>query len=846
MKKLLTLIIILSVTFPTGCVVQKKSTLNQLKQRKNPIEAMQLPPRKKPSIDSGKMKAGREDAFMDDEEEISVPEGTAVGLPPDIDFSPLDRIPSKPVQRNVVVQDDKIPLMQGPGTRFKQLGTASANQTYRLLRIQRGPSNQEPWYLVEDDKNNKFFISSKQSSIVEDTVEPKERAATKMKPAFTVKKEYIQKRKTHSLRKIQSAFDPTPTIPEELKKAKHISLNFEGTELYDVITTFCELLQIDYVIEGNITGTVTLQTFNKIQVEDLYDVLEQILAVHNITVVQSGHFYRFIPVQEAGKKPLSIHYANDPNIPPNERPIIQIIPLKHISVESMKNIISPLLTKHASFIEIPETNNLMMIELASNVKRIVKVVEALDIDKLASSDIQLYKLNNADAELVVGELHEIFNSMGYSEAIGESLTFLSLGRLNSIMVVNAFESLLPTIEFWVNKLDQPISQGKVSTFVYYVQHGDAEKMAELINGIFEQDSSTASKDNFPKVKKVSFGKEDTKEKTDKSKTTTSDSTSKTAPKIKIKGGIEEAFDGELTVIPDADTNALIIRTSPRNYPAVLEVLKKLDLLPQQVLIEVLIVDLTVDKDTQTGLEWALKRNSGSNRFSGGVAPSDGSTLGSAIGTVTSSFLPGGSFLVQEPGRLIAQLQAFASESKANVLANPILVTSDNKAANISITDEIPIDSTTITQTGTAQPLTQTTVEFRDVGVKLDILPKINSDNFVNLKIEQEISSQGPVVGNTPSFNVRKVKTEVVLKDNQILVMGGLMRTTETESNDGIPFLKDIPYLGHFFKNEQVTENKTELMLFITPHIISNTEDSEYITRQFQKKLGDMNRFRKRS
>ena len=204
----------------------------------------------------------------------------------------------------------------------------------------------------------------------------------------------------------------------------------------------------------------------------MYSVLEQILALNNIAVVKSGNFYRFLKAPEAAKKPLSIHYSNDPSIPDKERMIIQIVPLRYISVESMKKIISPLLTANASFIEIPETNNLMMIEMAYNVKRIIKVVQALDIDKLASSDIQLYKLRNADSETLVKELEEIFTSMGYKEALGDSLSFLSLSRLNSVLVVNAFDKILPTIEFWVNRLDQPVSEGEVSTFVYYVQNGD--------------------------------------------------------------------------------------------------------------------------------------------------------------------------------------------------------------------------------------------------------------------------------------------------------------------------------------------------------------------------------------
>ncbi len=173
------------------------------------------------------------------------------------------------------------------------------------------------------------------------------------------------------------------------------------------------------------------------------------------------------------------------------------------------------------------------------------------------------------------------------------------------------------------------------------------------------------------------------------------------------------------------------------------------------------------------------------------------------------------------------------------MANPILITSDNKEASISITDDIPIESSVITTPTAGQPLTQSTIEFRSVGIKLSILPKINSDNYVNLKINQEISNLGPVFQNTPSFTTRTIKTEVVLKDNQVLVMGGLIRTTETETVEGIPLLMDIPWLGRLFSTHATETTQTELMLFIIPHIISNTDDSNFITEQFKRKLGGL-------
>jgi general secretion pathway protein D len=806
-------IFILSTAY-YGCGVTKKSTMHRLTNKADNIDSMVLPNRHK----NKKI------------EEL-------------IDPQKIKDIPKSAILKKIRITGSNAPLLKGPGSQYQKIRTATKGDLFDLIRVERGYGKGQTWYLIEDSTGSKFFISSQFSRIIREKPAPVMKVALKnksIKPGplnvseEKIEKVELQKRKKVSLDKIQTVVSVEPPLPEELKEAKHITLNFEGTELYDVITTFCELLKIDYVIEGNVEGKVTLQTFNKIPVGDLYSVLEQILALNNVTVVKSGNFYRFLNAPDAAKKPLSIHFADDPSIPNKERMIIQVIPLQHISVESMRKIITPLLTTNASFIEVPETNNLMMIEMAYNIKRIVKVVQALDIDKLASSDIQLYKLRNADSEVLVKELEEIFSSMGYKEALGDSLSFLSLTRLNSILVVNAFDKILPTIEFWVNRLDQPVSEGDVSTFVYYVQNGDAEVLAGLLFGIFSSPGSATSttSDSATKPKAAEVTKANIPG--DKSSLPKAKS-----PLVQTTSGINDDFEGDITILPDVDTNALIIRTSPRNYPAILALINKLDLLPQQVLIEVLIVDLSIDESTAAGLELALQNPGGpnANTLAGGISAStsNANALGTSIGTATASFLKGGSFFVGQPDKIIAQLQLFASDSKTNVLANPILVTSDNKPANISITDEIPIVQEANTPSG-AGAIVSSTVEFRSVGIKLNITPKINSKNFINLKINQEISSRGADVGTQPSFNTRQVKTEVVLKDNQVLVMGGLMRTDTTDTTTGIPILKDLPYIGKLFGSDTTSLKKTELMIFITPHVISNTDDSEFVTHQFKKRL----------
>jgi general secretion pathway protein D len=836
MNKLLHIALIAIFVVAAACSHQTKSSPDRLQKTGNLVDAMRLPPQNAKASRSNKNKSPHTIEIRAGDAPYQETKKPLVKLAEEvIDKKQLRKIPAKSAMKAVKISGNNVPLRQGPGPKFKKLGVASKGQTFELLRVKDSPSTGTPWYFVRNNVNQKFFVSALLSSIQE---KQKETAL----PTYTrPDKEVLQKKETVSPGHFRTPFDPAPPLPKSLVKAKHITLNFEGTEVYDVITTFCELLQIDYLIEGNLKGKVTLQTFNEIPVRDLYVVLEQILALHNIAVVKRGSFYRFVPAKDAGKKPLGIYYGNDPLIPPQERMIIQIIPLKYVSAKSMKKILTPLLSQNATFIDFPETENIMLVEMAINVKRILNLVEALDIDKLASSDIQLFKLNHADSETVVAELEEVFSSMGYAESLGNSLNFLSLSRMNSILVVNAFERILPSIEFWIKKLDQPISEGDSSTFVYYIQNGDATSMSGLLNEIFQSQNDSSNKpDNGPKVKKL-YDNADNKlqklnPKKDKKQSNDKPKQKKTAS-VQTQGGIADNFQGEIVIIPDPDTNSLVIRTNPRNYTPLLALIKKLDLFPQQVLIEVLIIDVTLDATTREGLEWVLQGSTGGKTFIGGVNQTP-QTLGSSIGGATASLLqPGGSLIISDPGSLIVQLQAFASDSKANILANPILVTSNNKAAGISIVDEIPVQSTTLTSAGAANPVTQTNIEYRSVGIKLNIFPKINSDSYVNLQIDQEVSSQGPDIQTVPSFRTEELHTEVVLKDNQVLVMGGLMRTDTLVSNEGIPVLKDIPWVGKLFGTDTETSKKTELMIFITPHVISSDKDSNFITKQFQRRLG---------
>ena len=813
MKTLIYILILMMALAWHGCSSNPSAISKLRKDYDNQINALRLP------AQPGSKE--KEAPLTDPIQALPTQERTETGGDP----SSLPKKQVLTLRRLVIVTEDKVPLYKGPGLQSKRIAFGYRDQKFKLIHTVTTHDPNISWHLVQDRNEQRFFISTDSTRIIE-------------KKLGNARKTVLKSRDATDAVIPQGMFDPSPPIPPELVDAQYITLNFEHTDIYEVITTFCELLKINYIIESKVQGKITLQTFRKVPTKNLYSVFEQILAVNGITVLKSGDFYRFLPIKDSSRKRLNLHFGNKPRVPGKDRVIIQLIPLKNLSAATVKKTIAPLITKSGVLLDVPETNILMLIDLASSAKQIIRVVEALDTDKVSSSDIELYTLNHSDPEVVVEELNEIFASVGYSSALGKSLTFVPLVRINSILVVSILEGATERVDLWIEKLDQPIYGGKLSTFVYYIQNADAEKLSGVLNTIFERTDKNIL--GVVSRSRVKANIKKTSAKTRKSKSPIQ------IKSIKVQGGVDTDLVGDVRIIPDVDTNSLIIRTEPKNYPSVLEIIKKLDLLPQQVLIEVLILDLTLDDETRTGIEWALKGTVGSDGIDGGDHIVGGgvvgsiNTLGAEIGnTATSLFAPGASFFVQQKDKFIGLLQAFASDSKVNIIANPILITSDNKEASISIVDDIPIQSSVITTPTGGTTLTQSTIEFRSVGIKLNIVPKINSDNFVNLKIDQEISSLGPFIQDTPSFITRTIKTEVVLKDNQILVMGGLMRTTETETVEGIPWLMDIPWLGRLFSTHETITTQTELMIFIIPHIISNTDDSNFVTEQFKKKLSSL-------
>lgn len=427
-------------------------------------------------------------------------------------------------------------------------------------------------------------------------------------------------------------------------------------------------------------------------------------------------------------------------------------------------------------------------------------------------------------------------------------TDLIIYEPSNILIITAPASALTKVMKIIEILDVNVADREsVKSFVYHVENGDAEKLADVLKSLYLDKKNLSGKTLPSNYSQQASAPNNLV------------SGTKTAIKIKPEE-LPDNVDGDVIIIPYEEINALIIKTSTSNYLAMLNILKKLDIPAKQVLIEVMIAEVTLSDVTQFGLEWILKGTVSGDKVIGGftsssqsgtIAPNLDSTTGQISNIVTT--LPSGTAFTAliRPDRYGAILNAFASLGKLNILASPHILAMDNKEAKIEIGEEIPIATgfqqqpSTSTTTGTTAFVAAGQIQYRTTGVLLTVLPSITEKNRVKLKINQEISNRGVDIAlagiTSPSFTKRKAETIGVVENGHTLVIGGLISEQINNSEEGIPYLSKIPLFGSLFGVTSNETKKTELLIMVTPHVATSSEDADKITKDFQYRVKTINK-----
>lgn len=614
------------------------------------------------------------------------------------------------------------------------------------------------------------------------------------------------------------------------KAGEKVTLNFDNADLYEVIRTMADVLKINYLVAADVRGSVTIHTAGSIDSKELFTLFFQILELNGLTAVREGDMYKIVAAETVLKMPILARYGRDGSpIPREERMVMQIIPLRYTSAKDIADSITPFLSGSGSVIQTKLNNVLVVIDKNLQLKRILQLVDLFDVDVFDRFNYRFIHLRFTPAEevtTIVKTLMDPFESEGEKK-----WEMIPITRQNIIVAVSPNDTILDRIERFISKIDVGGNSTESRIFVYKVKNSDAEELSTLLNKVFAKQND---EDEVKAVTQNALGKRDNKSSTG---TTSSDTKKSIEPPPlfpqRQANGNDSADDnrstagvgrlkGDLKIVADSTQNVLIISAVPSDYQSILKVLNEIDVLPRQVLINVLVVDLTLTDSLDLGVEW---------EFSKGGTSDTGLLSGSISGD-------GMSFVAGLSKEWTSTVSALASKGKAEILSSPSVLASDNESATINVSSQIPIETSSYDSDNGVQT---TTVQYHDTGVILTVTPRISDYGMVSMDISQEVSNEADTSSNSdnPSFFSRSVNTILTVGDGQTVVIGGLISEETSDSNSGVPILSSIPLLGALFGSQGNSSTKKELAIFITPHVIKQPDDIKKVSNDFLKSMKDM-------
>jgi general secretion pathway protein D len=499
-----------------------------------------------------------------------------------------------------------------------------------------------------------------------------------------------------------------------------------------------------------------------------------------------------------------------------------IVPLQYIGATEMAEILKPVATDR-SFVRIDVKRNLLVLAgTQMQIEGWLDIVTTFDIDQLAGTSVGVFPIARGTVEDVFEELEHILNTAeGGVTGLASMVRVLPVERLNSILVVSPRATYIETVGNWVEQLDgidEPASESTLN--VYEVVNGNASQMAMLLSTIFAEDGSKGSGGGGKS--QVAPGMQSQRSGGG------SGSGMPTTGAGQSMGGSSFELGESIRVVSDDYNNALLVYASPYEYGKIERILKKLDVIATQVLIEASIVEVTLVDGLQYGLEWMFQNGIG-NDYSG-VGKLDLGAAGLA------AIAPGFSYKVSNSaGDMKAVVNALAEESLVNVISTPSVLVLDNHTAAIHVGDQQPIQSmVSVTDGG----VSQTSINYKDTGVKLEVTPSVNDGGLVTLDVMQSVTDVGPQDSATGqrSFTERNLSSRIAVRSGDSVVLGGLIRDNSTQSKSGVPLLMDIPVLGSLFSNTRDSTVRTELLVFITPKVVETDDELRALSVEMRDRM----------
>ena len=658
-----------------------------------------------------------------------------------------------------------------------------------------------------------------------DTVPPEIKAINPAEPTNAVKTENV----IQTPKEIRAKKLPAEPVKREADK-KYVTIDFDNVDIGVLVKFVSELTGKNFIIDDKVKGKVTIISPKKIPLEDVYKVFLSVLEVNGFTVVPAGDMVKIIPAVLAREKSVETRLKNE-LATPEDRIVTQIVALERANADEIKRVLDPIISKSSSVLSYPPANILVITDYLSNIKRLQEIIKALDVEG-AGDQITYIPLQNASASEVVKSLTTIFQQR---RANVTPIKVVQDSRSNSIIILASVadtESVRKLVAF----MDKDVPRGESNIQVYRLQNSNAEDLAKVLSSIVKGTGVEASAAGGAAA---------------------------------AQRALAPVVSKNVQVVPDKATNTLVVMAEREDYKILETIIKQLDVPRPMVYIEALIMEVQANKAFNLGVEWRGLTSTGA--VSGVDAGQSAAFIGSGgagsttnpggyniLDTLTATAFPSG-FTMGIIGAGItiggitfpnigAVIQAYKTDQEVSILSTPQIMTLDNEEAEINVGENVPYitsqqSSTTTTTSTTAtalSPVNYNSYEYRDVGVILNITPHINEGNFIRLKISQQVTKvTSPSTTLTPITLKRTAKTTVVVKDNETIVIGGLVGDSTENDTYKVPLLGDIPILGWLFKTHSTSREKTNLYVFLTPHIVRTQQDAASLYQEKRETMGEV-------
>ncbi|MFN2328164.1 MAG: type II secretion system secretin GspD [Chromatocurvus sp.] len=581
--------------------------------------------------------------------------------------------------------------------------------------------------------------------------------------------------------------------------AQDFTVNLKDTDIQELIKFVAEVTDTTIVVDPGVKGKVRVVSNKPIARAELYDLFLSILDVHGFTAVRSGNVVRVIQSKDARSASLPVDRENASRV--SDEYVTQVIRLENISASKLIPVLRPLVPQQAHMAAYAPSNAIIMSDTAANIRRITEVIQRMDTSATQETDV--VPLKHAVAGDVVSMLEKLNRPEQGSEGPEPEVLLVPDTRTNSVLVTGD-ELQRARISALIAYLDTPLEQtGNVR--VVYLDYANAQAVAEVLSRVMQNLSQSSQSD----------------------------------------AGGAAGRRGAASIEADEDTNSLIITAEPDQMAAMQAVIRRLDIRRAQVLVEAIIVEMEINDGADLGLQWLFANETGAfgsnvdtsdpraGRIAGAIVPPGGGEAGGiqtgdfnvgslAAALAQSSGLSLGWGAVDEELSMTVILNALESQTNANILSTPSLLTLDNQEAFITVGQNVPFITGSFTNTGAGGQGAQNpfqTIQRENVGITLTVKPHVNDGDSVVLDIEQEVSSLTGLEATDLITNERKIQTKVLAGDGRIVVLGGLIKDDVQDRMQKVPLLGDIPLLGRLFRNESAQVVKTNLLIFIRPTII---------------------------